>query len=272
MPQLVVPQRKIAHYGWRPSLPVFAEPVANIGGLTILDEVDPRGGLPPVENQWALGSCTSNATASCFRYDAMLDGSDPGQLCRFWIYYGERKIEGSLGQGDTGASGHDAFTVAQQGIPPETAWPYEWPGMEQDQPPADSVFDPASPPQSAVEADAHYVLKKQVAAVPQNEQSIKAVLSNKQTVAFGFTVYQSFESSEVASSGIVPMPGQREQQVGGHEVLAVGYLKSEPNYVLVMNSWGTGWGLQGFMLMPWSYITNHQLASDLRTVVRPVAQ
>ena len=34
------------------------------------------------------------------------------------------------------------------------------------------------------------------------------------------------------------MPEQGEQQIGGHEVLAVGYLKDQPNYVLVRNSWG----------------------------------
>lgn len=266
--QLVHPPRKIRHYGFRRSLPRI-EPFADVGGLTILPEVDPRGELPPVEDQGQLGSCTANATASCFRYDAILDGNDPGQLCRFFIYYGERKLEGDLGQGDTGAEGHDAFTVAQSGIPDETAWPYTWPGGIDAGPPDNSVFDPPSLPASVVDAPVAYTLNKPVVAVPQSQQAIQAVLSNKQTVAMGFTVYESFESSVVANSGIVPMPTQAEKVVGGHEVLIVGYLQSDPNHALVMNSWGTSWGLSGFCRFPWTYICNPQLASDLRTITRP---
>lgn len=267
---LVHPPRQIRHYGFRRSLPRI-EAIADVGGLTIQPEVDPRDVLGPiVEDQGQLGSCTANATATCFRYDAMLDGTDPGQLCRFFIYYGERKLEGTLGQGDTGAEGHDAFTVAQSGIPDETCWPYTWPGGIDAGPPSDSVFDPTNLPADVASAPAAYTLKKPVVAVPQTQQAIQALLSNRQTVAMGFTVYSSFESSTVATTGIVPMPAQNEQVVGGHEVLIVGYLEAEPNYALLMNSWGATWGLKGFFLMPWSYICNSQLASDLRTITRAV--
>ena len=34
----------------------------------------------------------------------------------------------------------------------------------------------------------------------------------------------------------MPVPGPDEQIMGGHEILAVGYLKSEPDYVLCRNS------------------------------------
>lgn len=267
-----LPERRIRKYGWKRSLPRMGLPVANVGELTVLPEVDPRDELAHIlNNQWALGSCTSNAVEEALRYDSILDGSDAGQLARLQIYWGERKIEGTLGQGDTGAEGHDGFVVAQQGLAPETAWKYEWPGMEQDQPPDETYFDPQRLPEEVVGQSDHYKLTKQVVAVPQNQQAIQAVLSNKQTVAFGFTVYESFESREVASSGIVPMPQHGEQILGGHEVLAVGYLKDEPNYALVMNSWGDGWGLKGFFLMPWQMLTDGQIAGDLRTIVRPVA-
>lgn len=272
MPELQVIERKIRRYGFRPSLGRIDEPVANVDQLQVADEVDPRADLQDwVEDQGQLGSCTANATATCFRYDGALDGSDPGQLCRFFIYYGERKIEGSLGQGDTGAMGHDAFTVAQHGIPDETYWPYEWPGGIDSGPPPEDVFDPPQLPAEVADAPAAYTLTKPVAAVPQNQHAIKAVLSNKQTVAIGFTVYESFESAQLAETGIMPIPQPGEQVLGGHEVLIVGYLKSEPHYALVMNSWGSGWGLKGFFLMPWSFVLDGQVVSDLRTITRPVA-
>lgn len=269
---IAVPRRRVRGYGWRRSLPRFGLPMVNIGEIKVLPEVDPRDELAHIlNNQWALGSCTSNAVEECVRFDSIVDGADPGQLARLQIYWGERQIENSLGQGDTGAEGHDGFIVAQHGLAPESAWAYEWPGMEQDLPAPESYFDPPTLPQEVVDQSSHYRLTKQVAAVPQQVAACKAVLSNRQTIAFGFTVYESFESPEVASTGVVPMPDPSEQVLGGHEVLLVGYLKSEPNYGLVMNSWGDDWGIKGFFLMPWAMITEPQITGDLRTIVRPVA-
>lgn len=272
VPKLIVPSRKIRRYGWHRSLPRIGLPVANVGGITIQPEVDPRDVIAAIlNNQWALGSCTSNAVEECCRYDTIIDGTDVGQLCRFQIYRGERQIEGTLGQGDTGAEGHDGFVVAASGLAPETAWPYDWPGMTDDQPPENSVFDPSQLPEAVVAQSNHYKLTKQVATVPQTQQAMQAVLSNRQTIALGFTVYQSFESSEVASTGFVPMPQQGEQVLGGHEILIVGYLKEEPHYALAMNSWGNAWGMKGFMLMPWAMLLDSQITGDLRTIVRSAA-
>ena len=101
---------------------------------------------------------------------------------------------------------------------------------------------------------------------------MKAALSNRQTIAFGFTVYESFESPEVGKSGIVPLPNRNEKVLGGHEVLLVGYLKDETNYGLVRNSWGPGWGMGGYFLMPWAYLLDANLASDFRTIRRPAGK
>ncbi len=76
------------------------------------------------------------------------------------------------------------------------------------------------------------------------------------------------------------MPGRDEKILGGHEVLAVGYLRSEPEHVLVRNSWGsqqtnrTGWGLDGsgYFLMPWKMILDPNICADWTTIRRPVAR
>jgi C1A family cysteine protease len=44
-------------------------------------------------------------------------------------------------------------------------------------------------------------------------------------------------------------------------VLMVGYDDSQIRFI-VRNSWGTQWGLQGYFLMPYAYLTNRHLASD----------
>lgn len=262
------------HYGgWRLSLPDHRRATADTTGLTALPEVDPRADLPPIFDQGQLGSCTANATAAAFQYDGILDGKDPGALSRLWVYFQERKLENDLGQGDTGATGSDAFKAAATvGICPETDWPYNWSGGIDSGPPPSSYFDPASPPAACVTDEKHYVLSKPVATPPLTQLAFQQVLSNRQTIAIGFTVYESFESAAVASSGIVPMPGQGEEQVGGHEVLIVGYLKAHPTYALVRNSWGTSWGLGGYMLMPWAYVLSSSLAGDWTTIVRPAGK
>lgn len=250
--------RKIRGYGWKPSLPDIRDHVADASELKVLDEVDPRGDLPSVFDQGQLGSCTANAVGGAVQYDAKLNGSDPGFLSRLWIYYYERKIEGSPADQDTGAYGRDGFKVCKTlGVPLEESWPYDIP-----------KFSEEPPANLAEQAREHRISNYR--AVPRNLDSMKAVLSNKQTVAFGFTVYESFETKEVADSGVVPMPTRDDKILGGHEVLLVGYLKDESNYGLVRNSWGTDWGMEGYFLMPWAYILDANLASDFRTIGRPI--
>ena len=118
---------------------------------------------------------------------------------RLFIYYCERMIEGSLGQGDTGAFGRDGFkAAARYGYVREAAeWPYDITRYANDPPPP-------------VWSDAlQNVLRKPYKAVDRSVEAMKAVLSNKQTMAFGFSVYESFESAEVASTGVVPMRTRR---------------------------------------------------------------
>ena len=54
---------------------------------------------------------------------------------------------------------------------------------------------------------------------------------------FGFSVYESFMSAEVARTGEVPLPPRGEQLIGGHAVLAVGYDDAIQRFI-VRNSWG----------------------------------
>jgi len=252
--------RKIHRYGWKPSLPDARDHIADASALVVLDEVDPRADLPGVFDQGQLGSCTANAVAAAVEYDAKLNGADPGFLSRLWIYYYERKLEGAPADQDTGAYGRDGFKVCQKlGVPLEADWPYDV-----------SKFADEPPASLDKEAGQHRISNYR--AVPRNVDTMKAVLSNRQTIAFGFSVYESFESQQVAQTGIVPLPSRNEKQLGGHEVLLVGYLKNEPNYGLVRNSWGTSWGLQGYFLMPWAYLIDANLASDFRTIRRPAGK
>ncbi len=61
------------------------------------------------------------------------------------------------------------------------------------------------------------------------------------------------------------MPAPSEQSVGGHAVLAVGYDDTQQVF-LVRNSWGSGWGMQGYFSLPYAYLSNSNLTDDLWTI------
>lgn len=256
-------------YGWKPSLPDHRD-IACARGLSanagIAAEVDMRHGMPEVYDQGQLGSCTANAIGAALEFHQIQHYADnEGTPSRLFIYYMERLREGTV-QTDSGAYGRDGFAVLRKtGAPPEALWPYDITKFRE------------TPPEDAYAAAGKHRIKNYVHPGNDPRQSpttrkreMQAHLSASMPIAFGFTVYESFESGTVAEQGIVPMPAAHEAVLGGHEVLMVGYLAAEPDYALCRNSWGNGWGMDGYFLMPWNYLLNPQLASDFRCIAEEV--
>jgi len=247
-------KRKIQNYGWIPDLPdardhafMLAKPVA------LPPRVDLRPKCPPVVDQGHLGSCTANAIANAHFFEQMRQKDASAFLpSRLFIYYNERAIEGTIGS-DSGASLRDGIkTVNKQGVCPETMWQYK-------------VRKFTAKPAAGCYRNAltHQVVEYQ--RIPRSLDSLKSCLAAGYPFVFGFSVYESFESPDVARTGVVPMPKPGEGQLGGHAVLAVGYDDSLQSFI-VMNSWGTKWGLKGFFLLPYAYLTDAGLSNDFWTI------
>jgi C1A family cysteine protease len=244
-------------YGWRPQLPDRRDFVRNLDAAALPARVDLRSLMPPVYDQGNLGSCTANAIAGAIEYDQMKQKKLSFAPSRLFIYYNERAIEGDVSK-DAGAQIRDGIkSVASKGAPPETDWPY-----------VESEFA-VTPPAKAY-GDAAKDLVGYYYTVPQTIDQMKASLAAGYPFVFGFTVYESFESNAVASSGIMPMPAENEETLGGHAVMAVGY-DDASSMIIVRNSWGTSWGQAGYFEMPYAYITDANLASDF-WVVRSVTE
>jgi C1A family cysteine protease len=94
---------------------------------------------------------------------------------------------------------------------------------------------------------------------------MRACLAEGYPFVFGFSVYESFESTKVAQSGVLNMPKPEERQLGGHAVCAVGY-DDKAKRLLVRNSWGPAWGKKGYFTMPYDYVANRDLSDDFWTV------
>ena len=61
------------------------------------------------------------------------------------------------------------------------------------------------------------------------------------------------------------MPLPNEQVAGGHAVMAVGY-DDQNQWRLVRNSWGDGWGMNGYFTLPYQYLLETNLSDDFWTV------
>ena len=248
--------RKTKRYGWIPDLPDKRDHRFTLYTLSLMaplpPSVDLRAGCPPVYDQGDLGSCTANAIAGALEFDAMKQGLGTVAPSRLFIYYNERVIEGTVDY-DSGAQIRDGIkSVNSQGDCPETEWPYD-----------ESQFAVQPPPPCYTDAMKQRAVSYE--SVPQTVTTLRSCLAAGYPFVFGFTVYESFESGQVAQTGVVPMPGPDESVVGGHAVLAVGY-DDAANTFLVRNSWGPGWGMAGYFTMPYSYITDANLASDFWTI------
>jgi C1A family cysteine protease len=253
--------RTIQGYGWKPSLPDHRDILADASELPVMKEVDPRSDyMTEIYNQLRLGSCTANTVAEAVDAYYLAQGKEAVYPSRLGIYGLERLYEGSPLDQDTGAYGRDGYRAVRRfGMIPERDFPY-----------SDNIAEWQKDPRPIIERSSDRVkLDAPYKVVPRHLTTFKRVLSNRQTIGFGFTVFESFESDEVARTGIVPMPDPSEKDVGGHEVLLVGYLADMPAYGLVRNHWDKDWGIGGYFLMPWTYILDPQLADDFRTIYVP---
>ena len=86
-------------------------------------------------------------------------------------------------------------------------------------------------------------------------------------IVFGITVYESFESPEVARTGHVPMPSKKEKVLGGHALLIVGF-KDDTSEFIVRNSWSASFGDAGYIYLPYAYVASKDLAQDFWVVRR----
>ena len=262
MTQHQVRPRRIQRYGWNRDIPDARDHryAASPSVMKALPTaVDLRPNAPPVYNQGQLGSCTGNAIAGAVQFERIrqkLAAAATTVPSRLFIYYNERVIEGTVAQ-DSGAQIRDGIkTVAKQGACFETgkrAWPYV-PAKFATKPPAACYTEAATDDKTV-----------QYSAVPQDAAQMKGCLAEGYPFVFGFTVYESFESPAVATTCIVPMPASGESVLGGHAVVAVGYNDATQQFI-VRNSWGAAWGLAGYFLIPYAYLTDPNLASDFWTI------
>ena len=249
---------KYKKYGWKKDLPDKRDHSFENNYLISvhhpINQVDLRDGFPKIYNQGELGSCTANALASVIQFDEfkqnlMNKNEVPSRL---FIYYNERDMENNVNN-DSGASLRDGVKCINNiGYCNESLWPYNIEKFNEK--PTQDCYDYARK---------HKTLSYK--KVQQDETHIKSVLNMGFPIVFGISVYESFESEEVAKTGIIPLPEKNERMLGGHAIVLVGY-DEEKHLFTFRNSWGEEWGDKGYGYLPFEYVCDKDLASDFWVV------
>jgi C1A family cysteine protease len=194
---------------------------------------DLRSSDTPILDQGSMGSCAAHAAVAVFEWLQKAKTSKFFQGSRMFIYKEARDLDGSTG--DVGTYLRSVASVmANEGVPPEAIWQY-----------SSNLLN--TEPTAAVKTEAikaHADSYWRLDGNTQNEtiNNIKAaVATNGLPVMFGCTVYNSIFNT--GSDGMIPAPGG--SVAGGHAMAIMGYDDAKQRF-LIKNSWGVGWGANGY--------------------------
>jgi len=270
--------------GWIPDYPDFrdytekTEEVKSVLGVTQLlkkktlpKSIDLREWCSPIEDQGMLGSCTAHAGAGIIEYYERKSFGRHIDASRLFLYKVTRnlmKVKGDIGAYLRTTMG----AMILFGVPPEDYCPYTDDEKKFDKEPSAFCYAFAQNYQTIKyyrhdppETSANTILNR-----------LKTYLASGHPAMFGFTVYNSIDQAD--KTGKIPFPSSREKIEGGHAVAAVGYVdsmkiknsyggKETTGALLIRNSWGKGWGEEGYGWLPYEYILRG-LAEDFWSVIK----
>lgn len=207
----------------------------------------------PDMDQRGLSSCVGNGTAEALDALELIAhendvGYTPTPVSRLFIYNMARTVEGILDL-DAGTHIRTGFDVLSRfGSCPEALWPYE----------ESKVFtSPSLKAQRAALGHKIHSYYRISSTGPDRINDLIAALRAKHFPVFGTQVTKAFQ----ALSGLGPTdtPASDEPIAGGHCMMVCGYIGGN---FLVKNSWGPGWGKNGFCLFTPAYMSWSQ-TSDI---------
>jgi C1A family cysteine protease len=203
----------------------------------------------PIEDQQTIGSCTAQAGVGLLEYYEKRAYGRHLDASRLFLYKTTRNLLGWTG--DTGAWLRTAMqAMVVFGVPPEKHLPYNISNYDDE--PSAFCYSFAQNYKSI----RYFRLDNAGFTGAKLLKRIKGFLKAGYPSMFGFTVYNfGNENGEIA------YPGQFDSAKGGHAVVAIGYddarkIGADTGALKIRNSWGTGWGEDGYGWLPYSYVEN----------------
>jgi len=205
--------------------------------------IDLRPMCPPIADQGDLGTCGVSALTSFLEF---ISGR---RLSSLFVYYTTRvMINGLTPENDFGIELIECIqALAKFGICREETWPY-----------ISQNFMVPPPPQALLEAK-NFCIDSSNFKPLRSMDEMKQMLRTE--VPFVMDVDLTAESygNNALKTGFLDPPPSRIDMCP-HSVLVVGF-NDEDRVFYVQNSWGDKWGLNGFGLLPYEYITESHFSN-----------
>lgn len=198
---------------------------------------DMRALLPPVRDQGQRGTCVAFAVTAAHEVARTAGAAVTEDLSEEALFWGCKLIDGNWNSGTRFASA--AAALGATGQPLEATWPYEPRRL------AGTRYDPLGAPTD----DWHTSGMGQAAL---DLASIRVELDAGRPVVLGLTVFDTLFLP--AAAGRIAAPPAGSPARGRHAVLAIGH---DPDALLIRNSWGRSWGLDGYGWLSNGYAELH---------------
>ena len=109
------------------------------------------------------------------------------------------------------------------------------------------------PTQAQIQAAAPYKISgyHQISLQGGAQQALTSAVAAGSPVVIGIAVFDEFMNASASNGYLVGAPGPSSQYYGGH---AISVQKYDDKGVWILNSWGAGWGNQGWAELSWDYL------------------
>ena len=224
-------------------------------GETSLSLADCKQYWPDFAMDTLVGSALGGARfqgkrATCLAFSASAAHSvalaRADDLCVEWLYCCAKLRDGTHGEGLQMRAVREA--LREDGQPEEFIWPYNESRTHDD------------PTYCLPATDGAQLFRRQSVAIGQNAIGIVSALTSGRPVILGLeTTVAFFEAT--GNSGRIELPKDAQATIGLHSVLAVGWGRDSASSIclVVRNSWGAEWGVQGYALLTAAYAELHVL-------------
>jgi C1A family cysteine protease len=207
-------------------------------------DVDLRPLLSPVEHQKFMPTCTANSVIGCVEFHQRAE-RDRHEYSRLFLNWCGKSLEGTEKNASAGLSVPACFRALELfGVCRESRWPYQ-------------AHKSTTKPSSRAFWAASRLLGMQYGRVAMTLDGMRECLAVRRLPFV--LAFVRFKFQVVTEDGEFMI--NEQPVVGSHAVMAVGYSDAAQK-VLIRNSWGSAWGMEGYGKLSYRYLTSPGLTDD----------